>query len=61
MLRALGNFLYVHKIDMTQFESQQQTIINKTSKYNVDKINANNVAVGSKSRASGNKNRSQPS
>jgi hypothetical protein len=61
MLRALGNFLYVHKIDMSQFESQQQTIINKTSKYNVDKINANNVAVGSKSRASGNKNRSHPS
>jgi hypothetical protein len=61
MLRALGNFLYVHKIDMSQFESQQQTIINKTSKYNVDKINANNVAVGSKSRASGNKNRTHPS
>lgn len=61
MLRALGNFLYSHKIDMSQFESQQQTIINKTSNYNVDKINANNVAVGNKPRASGSKNRSSPS
>jgi hypothetical protein len=60
MLRALTRFLNAHKIDMKQFERQEQTIINKTSHYNVDKINASNVAVGNRSRASGT-NHSGPS
>jgi hypothetical protein len=61
LLRALGRFLKAHKVDMKQFASQEQVIINKVNKYNVDKINAQNVAVGSKSRASGDKRKSGPS
>jgi len=60
LLRALGRFLKVHKVDMKQFASQEQTIINKVNKYNVDKINAQNVAVGNKPRASGDKKKSGP-
>lgn len=56
MLRALGRFLKQHKVDMTQFEDQEQTIIKNITNYNVDKIRAKNVAVGDKSRASGDKN-----
>ena len=41
---------------MTQFEDQEQTIIKNITNYNVDKIRAKNVAVGDKSRASGDKN-----
>lgn len=58
LLRALGRFLKAHKVDMKQFASQEQTIINKVNKYNVDKINAQNVAVGNKPRASGDKKKS---
>jgi hypothetical protein len=60
LLRALGRFLKAHKVDMKQFASQEQTIINKVNKYNVDKINAQNVAVGNKPRASGDKKKSGP-
>jgi hypothetical protein len=56
MLRALGRFLKQHKVDMKQFEDQEQTIINNINNYNVDKIKAKNVAVGNKSRASDDKN-----
>jgi hypothetical protein len=45
---------------MKQFASQEAVIINKVNKYNVDKINAQNVAVGNKPRASGDKNKSEP-
>lgn len=58
MLRALGRFFKAHKIDMKQFASQEQTIINKVNKYNVEKIKAKNVAVGDKSRASAGKDKS---
>jgi hypothetical protein len=58
MLRALGRFLKMHKVDMKQFADQEQAIINKINNYNVDKINAKNVAVGNKSRARGSKNSS---
>jgi len=60
LLRALGRFLKVHKVDMKQFASQEQVIINKVNKYNVDKISAQNVAVGNKPTASGNKKKSGP-
>ncbi len=55
MMRALGRFLKAHKVDMKQFAEQEQTFIKKVSNYNVDKINAGNVAVGNKSRAGGGK------
>jgi hypothetical protein len=59
LLTALGDFLKAHKIDMKQFASQERVIIrNKVSNYNVDKINAQNVSVGDKSRASGDKKKS---
>ena len=60
LLRALGRFLKAYKVDMKQFASQEQTIINKVSKYNVDKISAHNVAVGNKSHASDSKKSSGP-
>ena len=50
MLRALGNFLHDHKIDTEQFEAQEKTLINNFSKYNINEVNAQNVAVGDKSR-----------
>lgn len=53
MLRALGRFLKTHKVDMKQFADQEQTLIKKINNYNVDKINASNVSVGTKSRAGG--------
>jgi hypothetical protein len=59
LVTALREFLEVHKVDMRQFASQERFIIrNKVSKYNVDKINAQNVAVGDKPRASGDKKKS---
>ena len=61
MLRALGWFLKAHKVDMKQFENQEQSIVNKINNYNVDKINAKNVSVGNKSRAGGSKNSSDSS
>jgi hypothetical protein len=53
MLRALGNFLKAHKVDMEQFEEQEKTFINNVSKYNINQVNAQNVSVGDKSRADG--------
>ena len=53
MLRALGNFLQAHKIDMEQFEAQEKTLINNFSKYNINEVKAQNVAVGDKSRVDG--------
>ena len=61
MLRALGWFLKAHKVDMKQFENQEQSIVNKINNYNVDKITAKNVSVGNKSRAGGSKNSSDSS
>jgi hypothetical protein len=58
MLRALGRFFKAHKIDMKQFASQEQTIINKVNNYNVEKIKGQNVAVGNKPHASGDKKKS---
>ena len=58
MLRALGRFLKAHKVDMKQFADQEQSIIRKINNYNVDKINAKNVAVGNKARASSGKDSS---
>ena len=49
MLRALGKFLKAHKVDMRQFEKQAQTLIKKVNKYNVGKVKASNVAIGTKS------------
>ena len=51
MLRALGRFLKAHKVDMKQFDKQAQTLIKKVNKYNVGKVKASNVAIGTKSRA----------
>ena len=59
LLRALGRFLKAHKVDMRQFASQEQTIINKVNKYNVDKVNAQNVSVGYKPHASGDRKKSK--
>jgi hypothetical protein len=56
MLRALGRFFKVHKVDMKQFSNQEQTLINKINNYNVDSINAKSVAVGNKSSATSAKN-----
>jgi hypothetical protein len=53
MLRALGNFLKAHKVDMEQFETQEKTFINNVSKYNISEVNAKNVSVGDKSRVNG--------
>jgi hypothetical protein len=53
MLRALGNFLDDHKIDMTQFEAQEKTLISNFSKYNINEVKAQNVAVGDKARVNG--------
>jgi hypothetical protein len=57
MLRALGRFLKVHKVDMKQFETQAKSITKKTKSYNVDKIKAKNVAIGDKAHAGGSKNK----
>ena len=51
MLRALGRFLKAHKVDMKQYDKQAQTLIKKVNKYNVGKVKASNVAIGTKSRA----------
>jgi hypothetical protein len=56
MLRALGNFLDDHKIDMTQFEAQEKTLINNFSKYNVNEVKAQNVAVGDKAQVNNGSN-----
>jgi hypothetical protein len=53
VLRALGNFLAEHKIDMEQFETQEKTFINNVSKYNINQVRAQNVAVGDQSRVDG--------
>jgi hypothetical protein len=58
MLRALRKFLKAYKVDMKQFSDQEQIIIKRINKYSVGKINAKNVAVGDKSRASGGKDKS---
>jgi hypothetical protein len=50
MLRALSNFLEAHNVDLEQFEEQEKTFINNVSKYNISEVNAQNVAVGDKSR-----------
>ena len=50
MLRALGRFLKAHNVDMKQYEKQAQTLIKKVNKYNVGKVKASNVAIGTKSR-----------
>ena len=55
MLRALGRFLKEHKIDMKQFERQEQTLIKKVNKYNVGEVKAGNVAIGSKAHVDGGK------
>ena len=55
MFRALGRFLDSHKVDMEQFEEQEKTFINNVSKYNINEVNAQNVAVGDKSRVNGGK------
>ena len=60
LLRALGRFLKAHNVDMKQFASQERNITNKFNN-NVGTINAQNVAVGNKSRASGGKKNSGPS
>jgi hypothetical protein len=60
LLRALGRFLKAHRVDMKQFASQEQVIINKVNKYNVDKISAQNVAVGNKPRARGDRKKPGP-
>ena len=60
LLRALGRFLKMHKVDMKQFASQERVIINKVNKYNIDKISGQNVAVGNKSHAGGDKKESLP-
>jgi hypothetical protein len=57
MLRALGNFLKAHKVDMKQFESQAKGITKRISNYNVDKIKAKNVAVGDKAHVGGSKSK----
>ena len=50
MLRALGRFLKAHNVDMKQYEKQARTLIKKVNKYNVGKVKASNVAIGTKSR-----------
>ena len=50
MLRALGRFLKAHNVDMKQYDKQAQTLIKKVNKYNVGKVKAGNVAIGTKSR-----------
>jgi len=56
MIRALGRFLNGHEIDMKQFTDQEQTFIKKIrNKYSVDKINADNVAVGDRAHVDFNK------
>jgi hypothetical protein len=54
LLKALEKFFKAHKIDMKQFTSQAKSI-NRINKYNVGKIKAQNVAVGNKSHAGGDK------
>jgi hypothetical protein len=58
MLRALGDFLDAHKVDMEQFKEQEKTYITNISNYNVNDFHAENVAVGGKSRAGNGKSSS---
>jgi len=59
LVTSLRGFLEAHNVDMRQFTSQERFIIrNKVSKYNIEKIDAQNVAVGDKSQASGDKKKS---
>jgi len=58
MLRALGEFLDAHKIDMEQFKEQEKNYITNISNYNVNDFHAENVAVGGKARAGGGKSAS---
>lgn len=60
LLRALGRFLKAHKVDMKQFASQEQVIINKVNNYSVDNLKAQNVAIGNKSHAGAGKKKSGP-
>ena len=50
LLKSIGTFLEEHKVDMDQFETQQNTFINLVSKTNIDEIKAENVAVGKKAK-----------
>jgi hypothetical protein len=59
MLRALSRFLKAHKVDMKQFRFQER-VINKGNSYKIDKITAQNVAVGNKPHASSDKKKSLP-
>lgn len=55
LLKSVGTFLEEHKVDLEQFESQQNTFINLISKTNIDEIKANNVAVGKKAKVNNGK------
>jgi hypothetical protein len=50
LLKTIEAFLVNHKIDLEMFTSQQNTFIKLVSNTNVDEINAENVAVGSKNK-----------
>jgi hypothetical protein len=50
LLKSIGTFLEEHKVDLDQFESQQNTFISLVSKTNIDEIKAENVAVGKKAK-----------
>ncbi len=50
LLRALGSFLKVHKIDLEQFEAQESTFVTNVSNFNIEEVKATNVSVGNKSK-----------
>jgi hypothetical protein len=50
LLKSIGTFLEEHKVDLDQFETQQNTFINNVNKTNIDEIKADNVAVGRKAK-----------
>lgn len=50
LLKSIGTFLEEHKVDLNQFESEQNTFTNLVSKTNIDELNAGNVAVGRKAK-----------
>ena len=60
-IRALRTFLRAHEVDMNQFASQEQAIVDKTNSYNVGEVYVQDVAVGTESRAGGSKKNSDPS
>jgi hypothetical protein len=55
LLKSIGTFLEEHKVDLDQFETQQNTFISLVSKTNIDEIKADNVAVGKKAKINDNK------